>query len=66
MKSLNLEVGAVMMPVEIKRHTTPHLKALTRSIQHTNGKGRGSIFKQCYTVLKSQFYLIKGPHDGFM
>ena len=31
MESLNLKVVAVLMPFEIKRHTIPHLKALTRS-----------------------------------
>ena len=33
-ESLNLKVVAVLMPFEIKRHTVPHLKALTRSIDH--------------------------------
>ena len=57
MESLNLQVVAVLMPLEIKCHTIPHLKALTRSIEHTNEKGRGSIFKQRYTVLKKSILL---------
>ena len=31
------------MPLEIKRHTVPHLKALTRSIEHRSGYGHGSV-----------------------
>ena len=42
MESLNLQVVAVLMPLEIKRHTVPHLKALTGSIEHRSGHGRGS------------------------
>ena len=59
MKSLNLQVVAVLMPHEIKRHTVPHLKALTRSIEHRGGHGRGSSFKQRYTVIKSTSLLHK-------
>ena len=42
MKSLNLQVVAVLMPLEIKRHTISHLKALTRSIDHAGWQGRKS------------------------
>ena len=28
----NLQVVAVLMPLEIKRHTAPHLKALSRNL----------------------------------
>ena len=59
MESLKLQVVAVLMPLEIKCHTIPHLKALTYSIKHTIGKGRGSTFKQRYTVLKSTILLHK-------
>ena len=34
MESLKLQVMAVLMPLEIERHTVPHLKALIRSIEH--------------------------------
>ena len=33
-ESLNLQVMEVLMPLEIKHHTLPHLEALTRSIEH--------------------------------
>ena len=32
------------MPFELNRHTIPHLKALTCSIEHAIGKGRCSPF----------------------
>ena len=47
------------MPLEIKRHKIPHLKALTHSIGHESEQGHGSTFKQCYTVLKSTILLHK-------
>ena len=42
MESLNLKVVAVFM-IQIKHHTIPQLKALTRSIEHTIEQERGSI-----------------------
>ena len=57
MKSLNLQVVAVLMPLKIERHTVPHLKSLSRSIEHASGYGRGSAFKQHYNVLKSTILL---------
>ena len=56
---------AVLMPLEIKRHTVPHLKALTCNIECTVGHGRGSTFKQCYTVMKSTILLHKWPKRQF-
>ena len=53
------------MPLEIKRHTVPHLKALTRSIEGRSGLGRGSTFKHCHTVMKSTILLHKWPKRGF-
>ena len=47
MENLNLQV---LIPLEIKRHTIPHLKALTHSIEQANGQGHGSAFKLRYTV----------------
>ena len=43
-ESLNLQVVAVLMPLEIKRHTVPYLKALTHSIERRSGHGPGSTF----------------------
>ena len=40
-KGLNLLIVADLTPLEIKRHTVPHLKALTRSIER---KGRHGHF----------------------
>ena len=54
----HIQVVAVLMPLEINNHTIPHLKALTRSIEHTNGRWSHSTFKQHYTVLK-RFILLK-------
>ena len=65
MESLTLKVVAVLMPLEIKRHTVPHLKALTRSIEHRGGHGRSSTFKHCYTVMKSTILLHKWPKRRF-
>ena len=62
---LNLQVVAVLMPLEIKRHTIPHLKALTHSIEHASRQGRGSAFKQHYTVLKSTILLHKRAKRRF-
>ena len=56
---------AVLMPLEIKRHTVPHLKALKHSIEHKGGHGRGSTFKQHYTVMKSTILLYKWPKRQF-
>ena len=65
MESLNLQVVAVLMPLEIKHHTVPHLKALTRSIECRSGHGHGSTFKQRYTVMKSTILLHKLPKQRF-
>ena len=59
MESLHLYAVAVLMPLDIKIYTVPHLKALTRKIEHVSEHGRGSTFKQCYTVLKSTISLHK-------
>ena len=55
----------VLMPLEVKRHTVPHLKALTRSIEYRGGHGYGSTFKQRYTVMKSTILLHKWPKRRF-
>ena len=65
MESLNLQVVAVLMPLEIKRHTVPHLKALTHSIEHIGGHWHGSTFKQRHTVMKSTTLLHKWPKRRF-
>ena len=65
MESLNLQVVAVLMPLEIKRHTVPHLKALTHSIECRGGHGCGSTFKQRYTVMKITILLHKWPKRRF-
>ena len=65
MGSLNLQIVAVLMPLQIKHHTVPHLKGLTCSIECRGGHGRGSTFKQCYTVMKSTILLHKWPKQRF-
>ena len=61
MVSLSFQVVAVLMSLEIKRHTVTHLKALTRSIDGRGGHGYGSTFKQRKTVMKSTILLHKWP-----
>ena len=56
---------AILMPLEIKRHTVPHLKALTRSIEQTNGHGSDSNLMQRYTVLKRFILLNKWAKRRF-
>ena len=65
MESLNLQVVAVLMPLEIKCHTVPHLKAPTCSIEGRGGLGCGSTFNQHYTVMKSIILLHKWPKRRF-
>ena len=50
MESLKHQVVAVLMPLEIKCHTIPHLKALTHSIEHASGQG------PCTTSIYQSFY----------
>ena len=65
MESLNLQVVAVLMPLEIKRHTVPYLKALTCSIKRRGGHGCGSTLKQRQTVMKSTILPHKWPKRRF-
>ena len=51
---------AVLMPLEIKGQSIPHLKAFTRKIEHAGEHGRGSAFQQRYTFLK---YTISGASE---
>ena len=53
------------MPLEIKRDTVSHLKALTHSIEYRGGHGRGSTFKQRCTVMKRTILLHKWPKRRF-
>ena len=50
MESLNLQVVAVLMPLEIECYTVPYLKALTRSIESRRGHGRAVLLAvlNCY------------------
>ena len=54
-----------MIPLEVKRHTVPHLKALTHSIERRGGHWRDSTFKQRYTVMKSTILLHVRPKRRF-
>ena len=65
MESLKLQVVAVLIPLEIKRHTVPHLKALTLSIECRGEHGHSSTFKQRYTVMKSTILFHKWPKRQF-
>ena len=44
---------AVLMPLEIKHHTVPHFKPLTRCIDYASEHGCGGTFKHHLTVFKS-------------
>ena len=50
MENLNLQVAAVLMPLEIKCHTATHLKALKRSIELKVDIGMAvlSLVQHCY------------------
>ena len=41
---LNIQLAVVLLPLEIKHRTVPHLEALTRSIECRSGHWRGSTF----------------------
>ena len=56
---------SVLMPLEIKSLTIPHLKALKCSIEHACGQGHGSTFKQHYTVLNRLTLLNKWVRRRF-
>ena len=63
-ESLNLQVVAVLMPLEIKCHTLPHLKALAFNIECRSGHGQCITFKQHYT-LEGTILLHKWPKQRF-
>ena len=44
------------MPLDVERHTVPHLKALTRGIEHSGGHGRASIFRWQKNTLKTTHF----------
>ena len=44
------------MPLEVECHTVPHLKALTRGIEHRGGHGRANIFRGQKISLKSTHF----------
>ena len=46
------------MPLEIECHTVPHLKALTRGIEHRGGHGRANIFRGQKISLKSTHFTL--------
>ena len=56
------------MPLEVECHTVPHLKALTRGIEHRGGHGRANSFRWQKISLKSKysFYFINRPNGGFI
>ena len=65
MESLNLQVVAVLMPLEMNYHSIPHLKALTQIIEDTSRHVLGSSFKQHCTVLKNFILLHKRTKQRF-
>ena len=44
---------ALLMPLEVKCHTVPHLKALTRGIEPRGGHGKANNFRCKKISLKS-------------
>ena len=53
LENLYVQVMAVLMPLEIKHHTVPHFKPLTRCIDYASEHGCGGTFKHHLTVFKS-------------
>ena len=51
-----LRLLLVLMLHEVKCHRVPHLKALTRGIEHWGGQGRASIFRWQKIILKSTHF----------
>ena len=45
-----------MMPFELDFRSVPHLKVLTRGIEHSGGHGQASIFKWQKISLKSTYF----------
>ena len=46
------------MPLEVECHTVPHLKALTRGIEHGRVHGQASIFRWQKISLKSTHFTL--------
>ena len=44
------------MPLDVECHTVPHLKALTRGIEHRGGHGGAIIFRWQKVSLKSTHF----------
>ena len=54
MESLNLQIVAVLMILEVKYHSIAYLKALTCSIEHASrqGHGRTFIYQRGHSITK--------------
>ena len=59
MESLNLQVVAVLMPLEIKHHTIPHFKALTGSIDHASRQRRSSTFEAALHCFENYYFTLQ-------
>ena len=55
-KKWRVKVVAVLMPLEMKCHTVPHLKAFTRGIEYRSGHRRANVFRWQKISLKSTHF----------
>ena len=51
-----LRLLVVLMPLDVECHTVPHLKALTRGIEHWSAHGQASIFRWQKMSFKSTHF----------
>ena len=64
MESLNLQAVAVLIPLEIKRHTVPHLKLSHIVLNVEVGMGMAVLSSSAKLLRKVLFYFINGPNGG--
>ena len=65
MERLNLQVVAVLKPLEIKPHTVPHLKGLNSGLEPLTKCEHGSTFTLHHTTLKSAHFPYKQAEQQF-
>ena len=53
------------MPLEVKSHTIPHLKALTRSIEHAEANERKHLHGAVFTFNSNVHFLVKNAKHAF-
>ena len=54
-----------VLPLDVKGHSVPHLKALTSGIENFAGHRRSSTFKYHHTILNSTLFAFKQAKEWF-